>query len=94
MGHSATVRKRTEPWLRGNKAGVIWEGKTPTFATARTLSHMVGLLPFCCSQAEGVRVAPFDVFSKYESQLPKYFYIRFEAAICDHEGLAASHIST
>ena len=48
---------------------------------------------FAAGQAEGAPVAPFNVLTKNESQLPKYFHIRFEAAICDHEGLAASQIS-
>ena len=48
---------------------------------------------FAAGLAKGVRVAPFDVLSKKESQLPKYFHFRIEAAICDHEWLAAYHIS-
>ena len=48
---------------------------------------------FAAGQAEGAPVAPFiNVLTKNESQLPKYFHIRFEAAICDHEWLAAPHI--
>ena len=48
---------------------------------------------FAAGQAEGLPVSAFDVLTKNESQLPKYFHIRFEAAICDHEWLAAPHIS-
>ena len=46
---------------------------------------------FASGLAEGAPVAPFNV--KKESQLPKYFHFRFEAAICDHDWLATYHKS-